>query len=119
MESIINANIAEPTDVDIANKDPTTPAKFQFQCDICEFKCKWNKSFQMHMLKKHSKIESSEDSTEVTTAINDATTPTPDPPINPTTKPTINTTTTEETALICHHFQREACNFGECCWKKT
>ena len=35
-----NDNIAKPTNVTTANKDPTTPAKFQFQCEICEFKCK-------------------------------------------------------------------------------
>ena len=72
----------------------------------------------MHMLNKHSKIEGSEDFPEVTMAKTDATTPIPDPTTNPTINPTINPTTIEETAPICHHFQRGACNFGECCWKR-
>ena len=118
VESAIEAKLLEFTNVNTTND--------KFQCEMSKFKCKWNKSLRMHMLKKHSKIEISEDSNEVNTATKDTTTPTPHPPINPTNtptpltiNPTKNPTTFEETAPICHHFQRGACNYGECCWKKT
>ena len=79
----------------------------------------------MHMLKKHSKIENNEDSTDVTTAEDDATTPTPDPTINPTTNPTTNPitnptiiptiyqTTIDEIDQICLHFQKGTCKYGD------
>ena len=80
---MINLNIEEPTELimtndniekpsnDITNnKDPSTPAGHQFQCEICEFKCKYMQSFKRHMLNKHSKID---DSADVTSANNDTT----------------------------------------------
>lgn len=133
VESTIEAKFLEFTDVN-ANND-------RFQCEKCEFNCKWYKSMKMHMLKTHSSIESSEDSNDVTTAIKDDTSPTTYSPINPTSNPTTPTTNLtinpnpnlnlninpkpnpnpnnhEQTAPICHHFQRGACNYGEHCWKR-
>ena len=34
VESLINNNIAEPTNVTTANKGSITPTKFQLQCEI-------------------------------------------------------------------------------------
>ena len=59
VESIIDANILESTDVNTANKDLTTPTEFQFQdqFDICDFKCKWVESLAMHMSKNIAKLK--------------------------------------------------------------
>ena len=69
------SDIPFQVDINMVNKNPSTKSKFQFQCLICQFKCQYMKSFKMHMLNKHSKIEGSDDSTEVTSANNDATPP--------------------------------------------
>ena len=38
------------------DSNEVTMAINQLQCEICEFKCQWNKSLQMHMMKKNVKI---------------------------------------------------------------
>ena len=117
VESTIDTNIIESTDTNTTNN--------QYQCEMCEFRCQCNKSLQMHMLKKHGKTKSNEDSNEVTMSIKDNTTPTLHHPISPTTtpttptiNPTLNHTTNEQIAPICYHFQRGACSYGENCWKR-
>ena len=75
----------------------------------------------MHLLKKHGKTKSNEDSNEVTMSIKDNTTPTLHPPTTfttPTINPTLNHTTNKQIAPICYHFQRGACSYGENCWKR-
>ena len=69
--SIINANIEKPTNINNDDKDSINPIKFNYHCEICQFKCKWMKSFKMHMLKNHSNTEKRYNSAEVTSAKND------------------------------------------------
>ena len=157
---MINLNIEEPTDLimtndniekpsnDITNnKDPSTPAGHQFQCEICEFKCKYMQSFKRHMLNKHSKIHDTDESADVTSAYNDTlanidsvevtpakndqlttaqgestinnniTEPNNKHPTNPTTS-AIYYTTIEEIDQICFYFEKGICKYGDLCRKR-